>query len=304
MRHLTAIDCKAVRFCGLLVMLISLAACGTPPKAGYKFTKSTQPPRDSPRFHNKKYLEHLPPGFQVPDETDELGWRILAAYGAAYVAQSGVTPPPVVRFSSPEETAAWQAQVSIERFEFGEKQYGNAIELQSAAMQAFKESRQEAEEMGLSLTPKGPDSARRGYNETIALWQSRVARGLDHWVALSRLSEREAARLKALPPMEQVMEIMRLEGQGTYFSKDYTQSIFSTVAAPGASQHLSLLALDLYEYENYDIRLILARHGWYQTIPSDLPHFTFLGVPQKKLPELGLKRVINSERAFWVPDVQ
>ncbi len=38
------------------------------------------------------------------------------------------------------------------------------------------------------------------------------------------------------------------------------------------------------------VREILAKHGWFQTVVSDQPHFTFLGVPENQLVEFGIKK--------------
>ncbi|OXR39561.1 hypothetical protein B7C42_08371 [Nocardia cerradoensis] len=51
------------------------------------------------------------------------------------------------------------------------------------------------------------------------------------------------------------------------------------------------------------MREILADCGWFQTVPTDLPHFTYLGVEERELPALGLKKIIEDERIFWVPDL-
>ena len=104
-------------------------------------------------------------------------------------------------------------------------------------------------------------------------------------------------------PHEQVPIVLGLEGRGLWFSTDFSKSILYSVAAPGTSQHLSMLALDVAEFENPAVREILARHGWFQTVQTDLPHFTYLGVAESELPALGLKRVTASRRAFWVPDL-
>ena len=97
--------------------------------------------------------------------------------------------------------------------------------------------------------------------------------------------------------------ILGLERDGIFFAKDLSKSIIYSVAPPGTSQHLSMLALDVKEYEDARVRAILAKHGWYQTVVSDLPHFTFLGVAEKDLPKLGLKMVTNADRSFWIPDI-
>ena len=64
-----------------------------------------------------------------------------------------------------------------------------------------------------------------------------------------------------------------------------------------------MLALDVTEFENPNVRAVLARHGWFQTVVSDLPHFTYLGVDETELPSLGLKRVVSDGRPFWIPDL-
>jgi len=75
------------------------------------------------------------------------------------------------------------------------------------------------------------------------------------------------------------------------------------VAPPGTSQHLSMLALDVKEFENAKVREILAAHGWFQTVASDLPHFTYIGAKESELPGLGLKKTTSGGRTFWVPDI-
>ena len=64
-----------------------------------------------------------------------------------------------------------------------------------------------------------------------------------------------------------------------------------------------MLALDVVESGNPAVRDILAKHGWFQTVVSDLPHFTYLGSPEADLPNLGLKKVTSGGRSFWVPDI-
>jgi len=105
-----------------------------------------------------------------------------------------------------------------------------------------------------------------------------------------------------VPELEQGAEILRLEGRGLYFSKDFSHSILSSVAIPGASQHLAMLAFDVKEHDNPAVRSILERYGWFQTVKSDLPHFTYLGASKQELPSLGLKMVKQGDRVFWVPD--
>jgi hypothetical protein len=61
-----------------------------------------------------------------------------------------------------------------------------------------------------------------------------------------------------------------------------------------------MLAMDIREHEDARVRAILAKHGWFQTVYSDLPHFTYLGVPETELPRLGLVTRQNAGHTFWI----
>lgn len=252
-------------------------------------------PNSTPTPEKKSYRDNLPSNFRMPD--DEVGKRIMADYGAVYVARGGVTPPPTVIFSNESECSSWQSQVRTSRAQIGSV----TIELQEAAMTALQSAIAEAKGTGLSITPRGGDSAKRSYATTVDLWQSRVNPGLTYWTGKGRITAQEAARIKTLTPPAQVPEILRLEAQGIYFSKDFSKSILYSVAAPGTSQHLSMLALDVSEFDNPNVRALLAKHKWYQTVVSDLPHFTYLGASETDLPALGLKSVNEGGRTFWIP---
>ncbi|MEP6703369.1 MAG: hypothetical protein ABJB34_01035, partial [Acidobacteriota bacterium] len=172
-----------------------------------------------------------------------------------------------------------------------------------AAMYALRSAITEAEENCCWITPRGADSAHRNYNDTIELWNSRVEPALIYWVGQGKMTRDQADEIRTLPPNDQVREVFALEREGIYFAKDLSKSIVYSVAPPGASQHLSLLAFDVAEFENARVRSILSRHFWFQTVVSDLPHFTFLGVSANELPGLGLRKEIFSGREFWVPDI-
>ena len=101
---------------------------------------------------------------------------------------------------------------------------------------------------------------------------------------------------------EQVREVLNLEKRGLWFSKDLSKSILYSVAAPGTSQHISMLALDVTQFADARVRRILANHGWFQTVKSDQPHFTYLGRMEKELPQLGLRSVTIGAQVFWIPD--
>lgn len=233
------------------------------------------------------------------DLDDPVQVRILSDYGAVFVAGNGAVPPPAVVFGGAEEVSAWQAGVATRRSRIGR----HTVELQAPAMEALLAARAEAREAGLDVTPRGADAARRSYEDTVRLWHSRVEPGLEYWSARRRITAADCARIRRLSPRDQIPEILRLESDGVYFSKDRSKSILYSVAAPGTSQHLSMLALDVNEFESAKVRRILARHGWFQTVVSDLPHFTYLGAGERELPSLGLKKTTSGGRAYWVPDL-
>ena len=243
------------------------------------------------------FSANLPSGFNMP--SDDVGKLLLKEYGSVFVARGGATPPSTVVFHDDNAVSSFQGSLSRASDTVG----GVSIELQSPAMKALKEAVVEAGQNGVSITPRGPDAARRAYADTVELWKSRVDPALTYWSGKGRISAADVQRIKALSPYDQVSEVFKLESQGMYFSKDLSKPIIYSVAPPGASQHLSMLALDVSEYDNPKVRDILARHGWFQTVVSDLPHFTYLGVSESDLSKLGLKKVTDGGRTFWVPDI-
>lgn len=233
------------------------------------------------------------------DRTDPVQRRIYADYGAVFVARNGAVPPPSVVFSTFDEVAAWQAGVPTRRVRLGTYE----VELQAPAMDALLAAREELRASRRDLTARAADASRRGYADTVKLWSSRVDPALRHWVKKGRLTTDAAKRIRGMAPVDQVPEVLALEKTGIYFSTDFSKSILYSVAAPGTSQHLSMLALDVAEFDDPVVRAALARHGWFQTVVSDLPHFTYLGVAERELPALGLRRVVSNDRPFWVPDL-
>jgi hypothetical protein len=291
--------CRCALALVLFAALVPGTACWNTNQNNNGASSTNSPAKKTSRVTNEKFLASLPPGFNLPDDTDEVGQRVLADYGAVLVARGGAVPPPTVIFEDEAAVSRWQSSVKTTRADFGNIN----IELQSPAMKALMEARDEARAAKLDITPNGKDAARRTYEGTVQLWQSRVDPALAHWTSQGRLTKEEAARIRALSPRDQVPEVLKLEAEGMYFSRDLSKSILYSVAAPGTSQHLSMLAFDVKENENSQVRSILARHGWFQTVSSDTPHFTFLGVTEDQLPSLGLKKTTNGGRTFWIPDL-
>jgi hypothetical protein len=203
-------------------------------------------------------------------------------------------------FISEEQVNRFQEEAgySTERLD------ADTIELQPAAMKALLAARLEAQRQGLSITPRdGAEAARRSYDDSVRLWNTRFLPALEHWLAKKRLTPEQVERLRALPLKQQVGEVLELEKNEIYFSKDLSKSILYSIAAPGTSQHIAMLAFDVNEFQNPQVRKILAAHGWFQTVLSDLPHFTFLGLDEEDLPKHGLKSVEVNSQTFWIPNV-
>jgi hypothetical protein len=231
---------------------------------------------------------------------DPIARRVLHDYGAMFVAREAVMPPHLCVFTSEEEVAQFQEAAGHTAANIGDA----VIELQPAAMAALLQARSAAQAEGLDITPRdGAEAARRSYADTVRLWNSRFLPALDHWTGLGKLTGQQTARLRGLPINEQVAEVLELEEEGIFFSKDFSKSVLYSIAAPGTSQHIAMLAFDANEFADARVREILAEHGWFQTVLSDLPHFTFLGLKEDELPARGLKSVEVDGQKFWIPDV-
>ncbi|HEX3101367.1 MAG TPA: hypothetical protein VHQ01_06245, partial [Pyrinomonadaceae bacterium] len=125
---------------------------------------------------NRLFFKNLPKGFAQPKNDPER--LLLKEYGAVYVARGGVTPPNKIVFKDEADVTAFQAGLSKSTENIG----GVSIDLQAPAMAALREARTEAQKSGLTIGPRGSDSARRGYKHTVDLWASRVNPGFVHWV--------------------------------------------------------------------------------------------------------------------------
>jgi len=237
---------------------------------------------------------------RICPHSDSVARRILEDYGAMFLATKKVMPPPLCIFTSEAEVTKFQEEADY----VTENIDGADVELQPEAMKQLLKARAKALKEGLNITPRdGAEAARRSYEDSYQLWNTRFLPALDYWLQQGRLTEAQVARLKDLALHEQVAEVLELERQGIYFSKDLSKSILYSIAAPGTSQHIAMLAFDVNEFDDARVREILAEHGWFQTVLSDLPHFTFLGLKEKDLPKNGLKSVVVEGQTFWIPNV-
>jgi len=228
--------------------------------------------------------------------------RLFAEYGAVF-ATTG-TPPPAIIFDDTEQVEAFQSSLALGRAVFGDHE----IELQAVALGALSAAALEMADRGGSITARAADAGGRSYMDTVRLWTRNVTRGLDHWEGLGRITPERADSIRELTPVEQVAAIFHLEdADHLFFGTFYDRSILYSVAAPGASQHLSMLAFDVAECEDREVDRVFSLHGWYRTVPNDLPHYTYLGHDPNSLAGLGLQCVerIYGERVyeFWTPDI-
>jgi hypothetical protein len=232
--------------------------------------------------------------------SDPVSRRILEEYGAIFVATKKVKPPPVCVFTNEDQVTKFQHDAGFEAAYIGYDE----VELQPEALKSLNKAREEAQKEGLDITPRdGAEAARRNYDDSVRLWNSRFEPALEYWLGQGRLTEEQVTRLRSLPLYQQIAEVLELEKTGVYFSKDLSKSILYSIAAPGASQHIAMLAFDVNEFENPRVREIMAKHGWFQTVLSDLPHFTYLGLKEKDLPKHGLRSLEINGQVFWIPNV-
>ncbi|MBC7795868.1 MAG: hypothetical protein H7Z37_03235 [Pyrinomonadaceae bacterium] len=235
-------------------------------------------------------------------EQNETLRRIVEEYGAIFVVNEKLaTPPTCAMFDDETHVSQFQESLSVATHDFDDVK----IELQRGAMNALLSARRDAQKVGLDITPRGgSEAARRSYADTLRLWDSRFAPALVHWQRLGEISEVIAQKLKSAPLLEQIGGVLTLESRGLFFSKDLSKSILYSVAAPGCSQHLSMLAFDVAEFYDANVREILAANGWFRTVQNDLPHFTFLGYDESELEKIGLRKLETNDGAFWIPNTE
>ena len=219
------------------------------------------------------------------------------------LSHTRVKLPNKIIFDDEAEVTAFQSSVSISTKTLG----GVTIELQTNAMTALMAAVAQAKIAGLTITPNGDSSAaRRSYAKTVEFWDKRIEKGIKHWSKKqnkkgNKLSTADATTLRSLKGRAQIAKVLDLEAKGFYFSTYQNKTILRSVAAPGTSQHLLMLALDVKQHKEFKVRKILAEHGWFQTVYQDHPHFTYLGMPESSLLSLGLTKKTHSSQDFWIP---
>jgi hypothetical protein len=79
-------------------------------------------------------------------------------------------------------------------------------------------------------------------------------------------------------------------------------AILGVVAPPGTSQHLWGLAIDL-RVSSQKQRQALNQNGWFQTVESDIPHWTYLGLTEEQLPLFGFKKKVLRGISYWITPI-
>jgi hypothetical protein len=233
---------------------------------------------------------------QLEWKTDRTGIALLREYGAIYLSR-GVTPP-TVRFTNKADVEAFQQILPTESVVLVERE----LVLQRRAARALQLAHNELAKQEIILLAKSRRPAGRSYFDTVINWDSRMAPGIEHWRSEGRLEDSDAGRILQLADGPQIDAILRMEERGLWCNRSHTRSILTSVAAPGSSQHNSLLAIDVLPVNSPVVTDVMAKHGWYRTVKADQPHFTWLGLPEEELSQLGLKKVNIGGLHYWVPD--
>lgn len=224
---------------------------------------------------------------------------ILQKYGSIFAADRAVKLPTHALFEKPSEARAFQKSLQLKRI-YAE---GYPVVLQRAALESFTAAEKEASAAHLKITPVGDIASLRSYEVTAMIWQRYLEKGLQFWVARHKLTAAQARAVLASPPRKQLEAVLAIEKKGLFLHANHTISILNLAAPPGSSQHISGLALDIEEHKSLRVRQIMNKHGWYQTVIRDFPHFLYLGRPPAELGRFGLTQIVNDGHQFWVPDI-
>jgi hypothetical protein len=204
-----------------------------------------------------------------PAASNAAARKVLTEYGAIFSASEMVVVPPVCIFRDDAEVFAFHAALPIRTINFGSV----AINLQQAAAESLRAVVDEASASGVNIRPlDGSIAGGRNYAETVRLWNSRFVPALHFWSERGSISSDEAESVVSQPFLKQVEKVIEWESRGLLFGTNRNGSIFSSVAPPGTSQHLSLLAFDIAPPITPTVIALMRSHGWYQTVRGDKPH--------------------------------
>ncbi len=221
---------------------------------------------------------------------------LLRAYGAIFLAGQGVKLPPSCLMDY-AQTAAFQSSLQLETRSVG----GVPVRLQAPAMKAFLGAVADAKSKGIAIEPIGETSSFRDYSTTVEFFQRNLADGLLYWVSQKKIADATAKSILIATPKEQLEAALALEKKGLFLHANRTTSILFLTAPPGASQHLSGLAVDVKQHESAMVQKIMLEHGFFQTVKNDFTHFTFLGLQRSVISSVGLEKVVIGGRDFYSP---
>jgi hypothetical protein len=235
-----------------------------------------------------------------PFDNSPAAKKVLSEYGAIFVASNKIVSPPTCLFKSDNEVAAFQSRLTTDPVVID----GIQFQLQKAAAESLNAAISDALIQRMRIRPLGGSVAGgRTYLETVRLWNSRFQPALKYWVAHKGISPEAAAMVSTIAIDQQVEKVIEWEASGMPFGTNLKGSIFASTAPPGASQHLSLIAIDIAPPLTPSVISLLNSHGWYQTVKGDRSHFTYLGLTEKELPGRGLKAVLFDGIMYWIPNI-
>lgn len=224
--------------------------------------------------------------------------RIIFQFGAMFSASDSVGRPTSCYYPDAASVKAFQGTLRV----LSAPVDGVAVSLQEPAMRSLVDAVAECERQGIKVRPfDGAIAAARTYEDTARLWNSRFLRALDHWMLSGKIPEADAVAARNEPTVSQLKRVVEWENQGLWFGTSLSGSIFSSVAAPGTSQHLFLLAFDVAPPVSPRLVPIFNAKGWYRTVTGDPTHFTYLGTPETELPSRGLQKIRFRGVDYWVP---
>lgn len=240
-----------------------------------------------------KRLERL-----CPVQNTAVANRLIFLYGAVFAAADSVQRPPTCYFADAASLKTYQAKLRILSAPID----GVAVTLQEPAMTSLLKAVAECEQQGIRVRPfDGAVAGGRSYEDTARLWNTRFQRALDHWVSSGKIPMDAATAARNESTVLQLGRVVEWESLGFWFGTGMSGSIFSSVAPPGTSQHLFLLAFDVAPPVPADLVPIFNANGWYRTVPGDATHFTYLGVAETELPSRGLQKTTVRSVDYWVP---
>jgi hypothetical protein len=233
-----------------------------------------------------------------PVQNTAVANRLIFLYGAVFSAADSVQRPPTCYFANAASLKAFQAKLRILSAPID----GVALTLQEPAMTSLLKAVAECEQQGIKVRPfDGAIAAGRSYKDTARLWNTRFQRALDHWSNSGKIPLDAAVAARNESTVLQLRRVVEWESQGLWFGTSLAGSIFSSVAPPGTSQHLFLLAFDVAPPVTTNLVPIFNANGWYRTVPGDSTHFTYLGVAETELPTRGLHKITVRGVEYWVP---